>query len=78
MGKKHVADPTEEPLYTVAEVAELLRMNKFSVYRLVGAGRMPALKFGAAVRVPASSVRDYAKAREKTREYKWKRATEKA
>jgi excisionase family DNA binding protein len=31
---------------TVAEVAELMRVSKMTVYRLVHAGELPAVRFG--------------------------------
>ena len=43
---------------TVAEVAELMRVSKMTVYRLVHAGELPAVRFGRSYRVPESAVRD--------------------
>ena len=43
---------------TVAEVAELMRVSKMTVYRMVHAGDLPAVKFGRSYRVPESAVRD--------------------
>ncbi|MBY6060194.1 helix-turn-helix domain-containing protein [Microbacterium esteraromaticum] len=41
---------------TVAEVAELMRVSKMTVYRLVHAGELPAIRFGRSYRVPESAV----------------------
>ncbi|BBE23893.1 hypothetical protein MN0502_27760 [Arthrobacter sp. MN05-02] len=41
---------------TVAEVAELMRVSKMTVYRLVHAGDLPAVQFGRSYRVPESAV----------------------
>ena len=42
----------------VAEVAELMRVSKMTVYRLVHAGELPAVRFGRSYRVPESAVAD--------------------
>ncbi|GAA2904745.1 excisionase family DNA binding protein [Microbacterium keratanolyticum] len=41
---------------TVAEVAEIMRVSKMTVYRLVHAGELPAVRFGRSYRVPESAV----------------------
>lgn len=41
---------------TVAEVAELMRVSKMTVYRMVHAGELPAIRFGRSFRVPESAV----------------------
>ncbi len=41
---------------TVAEVAALMRVSKMTVYRLVHAGELPAVRFGRSYRVPESAV----------------------
>jgi excisionase family DNA binding protein len=41
---------------TVAEVAEIMRVSKMTVYRLVHAGDMPAVRFGRSYRVPEQAV----------------------
>ena len=41
---------------TVAEVAELMRVSKMTVYRLVHSGELPAVRFGRSYRVPESAV----------------------
>ena len=41
---------------TVAEVAELMRVSKMTVYRLVHSGELPAIRFGRSFRVPESAV----------------------
>jgi excisionase family DNA binding protein len=43
---------------TVAEVAEIMRVSKMTVYRLVHAGELPAIRFGRRYRVPESAVAD--------------------
>ena len=34
-------------LYTVAEVAEIMKINKNSVYDLINEGKLPVLKIGS-------------------------------
>lgn len=43
---------------TVAEVAEFMRVSKMTVYRMVHAGELPAIRFGRSFRVPESAVAD--------------------
>ncbi|HVB27835.1 MAG TPA: helix-turn-helix domain-containing protein [Mycobacteriales bacterium] len=44
---------------TVAEVAALMRVSKMTVYRMVHAGTLPAVRFGRSFRVPERAVHDY-------------------
>ncbi|MDV6012622.1 helix-turn-helix domain-containing protein [Haloechinothrix sp. LS1_15] len=44
---------------TVAEVATLMRVSKMTVYRLVHAGELPAVRVGKSFRVPEKAVHDY-------------------
>lgn len=39
------------PLLTVAEVAEVLRVSNMTVYRLIKAGELPALRVGKNYRI---------------------------
>ncbi len=41
---------------TVAEVAAVMRVSKMTVYRMVHAGELPAIRFGRSFRVPESAV----------------------
>lgn len=41
---------------TVAEVAELARVSRMTVYRMVHAGELPAIRVGKSFRVPQSAV----------------------
>ncbi|MEE6282547.1 helix-turn-helix domain-containing protein [Georgenia sunbinii] len=41
---------------TVAEVADLLRVSKMTVYRMVHAGDIPAVRVGRSFRVPQQVV----------------------
>ncbi|MGO1411165.1 MULTISPECIES: helix-turn-helix domain-containing protein [Microbacterium] len=41
---------------TVAEVADIMRVSKMTVYRLVHSGDLPAVRFGRSYRVPESAV----------------------
>ena len=43
---------------TVAEVDEIMRVSKMTVYRLVHSGELPAIRFGRSYRVPESAVAD--------------------
>jgi excisionase family DNA binding protein len=56
--------PAERPLsevtfLTVAEVAMIMRVSKMTVYRLVHAGDLPAVRVGRSFRVPEQAVHDY-------------------
>jgi excisionase family DNA binding protein len=44
---------------TVAEVAKIMRVSKMTVYRMVHAGELPAVRVGRSFRVPESAVEDY-------------------
>ncbi|MCC3272518.1 helix-turn-helix domain-containing protein [Arthrobacter zhangbolii] len=41
---------------TVSEVADVMRVSKMTVYRLVHSGDLPAVRFGRSYRVPESAV----------------------
>ena len=58
----HSDDPlslSEVRLMTVAEVARAMRVSKMTVYRLVHAGDLPAVRVGRSYRVNEDAVRDY-------------------
>jgi excisionase family DNA binding protein len=44
---------------TVAEVAELMRVSKMTVYRLVHSGDLTAVRVGRSFRVPERAVHAY-------------------
>ncbi len=44
---------------TVAEVAAMMRVSKMTVYRLVHAGELSAVRVGRSFRVPEPAVREY-------------------
>jgi excisionase family DNA binding protein len=46
---------------TVAEVAALMRVSKMTVYRLVHAGDLAAVRVGRSFRVPDTAVHAYLK-----------------
>lgn len=41
---------------TVAEVVDLMRVSKMTVYRLINKGELPALRVGRSFRVPEAAV----------------------
>jgi len=49
----------EVKFLTVAEVATVMRVSKMTVYRLVHAGTLPAIRVGRSFRVPEQAVHDY-------------------
>ena len=49
----------EVKLLTVAEVAAVMRVSKMTVYRLVHAGDLPAVRVGRSYRVSEQAVHDY-------------------
>ena len=58
-----VRQPEQAPLggafLTVAEVAALMRVSKMTVYRMVHAGELPAIRVGRSFRVPEDEVHAY-------------------
>jgi excisionase family DNA binding protein len=54
-------EPTlaEVKFLTVAEVASVMRVSKMTVYRMVHAGELPAVRVGRSFRVPEKAVHDY-------------------
>jgi len=50
---------TEARLLTVNEVADLLRVSRMTVYRLIKEGQMPALRVGRSYRLREDDVDDY-------------------
>jgi excisionase family DNA binding protein len=53
---------SEVRFLTVAEVASVMRVSKMTVYRLVHAGDLPAVRVGRSFRVPDQAVHDYLRA----------------
>ena len=47
------------PLMTVAEVAAALRVSNMTVYRLIKAGDLPALRVGKNYRIRAAHLDDF-------------------
>lgn len=50
---------SEVKFLTVAEVASLMRVSRMSVYRMIHAGELEAVRFGRNFRVPESAVQAY-------------------
>jgi excisionase family DNA binding protein len=50
---------SEVTFLTVAEVASVMRVSKMTVYRLVHAGDLSAVRVGRSFRVPERAVQDY-------------------
>ena len=51
-------------LLTVAEVAEMMRVSNMTVYRLIKAGQLAAIRVGKNYRIRESDVEAYLAARE--------------
>jgi len=49
-------DLSDVRFLTVAEVADMMRVSRMTVYRLVHSGELPAIRFGRSFRVPESAV----------------------
>ena len=49
-------DLSDVRFLTVAEVADMMRVSTMTVYRMVHAGEMPAIRFGRSFRIPESAV----------------------
>ncbi|MGO1255220.1 MAG: helix-turn-helix domain-containing protein [Microbacterium gubbeenense] len=54
-----MADMPDVRFLTVAEVADIMRVSKMTVYRLVHSGELPAVRFGRSYRVPESAVAQF-------------------
>jgi excisionase family DNA binding protein len=48
----------ETRFMTVTEVAEMMRVSRMTVYRMIHAGELPAVRFGRSYRVPESAVEE--------------------
>jgi len=49
-------DLSDVRFLTVQEVADMMRVSTMTVYRLVHAGELPAVRFGRSYRIPESAV----------------------
>jgi excisionase family DNA binding protein len=64
MGKRRYASPLRTGLkmageikfLTIAEVANLMRVSKMTVYRMVHNGELVAVRFGRSFRIPEEEV----------------------
>ena len=52
-------DDAVGPVLTVSEVADTLRVSSMTVYRLVKAGELPALRIGKNIRIRATDLEAY-------------------
>jgi excisionase family DNA binding protein len=60
LGRPSVPAPRAAVTFlTVAEVAAMMRVSKMTVYRLVHAGELSAVRVGRSFRVPERAVQDY-------------------
>lgn len=50
---------TEARLKTVSEVADLLRVSRMTVYRMIKTGEMPAVRVGRSYRLREEDVHSY-------------------
>jgi excisionase family DNA binding protein len=53
--------PSAVKFWTVAEVAETLRVSRMSVYRLIHSGELEAVQFGRSFRVSEAALEAYLK-----------------
>lgn len=51
-------DVRDVKFLTVAEVADMMRVSRMTVYRMVHSGELPAIRFGRSFRVPETAVAD--------------------
>lgn len=54
-----MANEEKGKFLTVAEVADIMRVSKMTVYRLVHAGDLPAVRVGRSFRVNETAVTEY-------------------
>ncbi|MBF4163856.1 helix-turn-helix domain-containing protein [Nocardioides acrostichi] len=52
-------DAADATFLTVAEVAQIMRVSKMTVYRLVHGGELPAVRVGRSFRVREDAVDEY-------------------
>lgn len=52
-------NPAPVRFLTVAEVAEILRVSKMTVYRLCDSGDLPCVRIGRSYRVEVSQMENY-------------------
>lgn len=57
--KEIMASEEKGKFLTVAEVAEIMRVSKMTVYRLVHSGELPAVRVGRSFRVNETAVNEY-------------------
>ncbi|MDD7352123.1 MAG: helix-turn-helix domain-containing protein [Peptoniphilaceae bacterium] len=46
-------------LYTVAEIAEILKVNKNAVYELINSGKLPAIKGVGRIKITEEAFTEY-------------------
>jgi excisionase family DNA binding protein len=54
---------TEGRLLTATEVADLMRVSRMTVYRLIKTGEMPSIRVGRGYRFREEDVQDYLRGR---------------
>ncbi|AOX06363.1 excisionase [Corynebacterium sp. NML98-0116] len=54
-----MANEDKGKFLTVAEVAEIMRVSKMTVYRLLHSGELPAVRVGRSFRVNETAVSEY-------------------
>ena len=60
MAEARSAAPRSRPAFlTVAEVADMLRVSNMTVYRLINAGSLPAVRVGKSYRLTEADVDTY-------------------
>ena len=52
---------TDTPFFTVAEIAQILRLNAITIYEYIRTGRLSALRFGRYYRVAKSDFASFLK-----------------
>ena len=55
-----------ERLLTIKEVCEIAQISRYSLYRDIKSGKIPAVHFGVNVRIKESDALDYAKEKSKS------------
>jgi excisionase family DNA binding protein len=55
-----------EPLLSIDEVGELLRISESGVYRLIRKGELPSVKVGGRTRFEPAAIRDFIAARRRS------------
>jgi len=59
MSRRNASPVQGDQLMTAAEIAEMFRCSKMTVYRMINSGDLPAVRIGRSFRVYRSAVKQH-------------------